>query len=161
MSAPKLRPGTPMEVRPGENGQEARTPASRWHRAKQWWLRHHLTREDNGEWRDESGWGGRRTRVERRGRRTGLSREELREDVRLAQHAQQLREEAVTKGGKEERARFYGTGEFAGAGAGAEESKITVAKAERARAAYEAEQAAEYAASRRRTRAEFRLPWEG
>lgn len=121
-----------------------------------------MTREDDGEWADESGWGGRRHRVERTGRRSGVSREQLREDMRAGQHAQDLRAEAATVGGREERARWYGTGEFAGAGrnVGGGERRTTVSDAERQREAHELEEAEKWSGRRRRSEAAFRLPWE-
>lgn len=170
MGAPKLKPGTLMQQRTAGDEKELRTldrgpgekprPRSMWHRAR-WWLHHHLSREDSGEWEDTTGWGRQRSTVARRSRRSGLSREQLREDVRAGQHAQELRAEAATVGGKEERARFYGTGEF-GASGGGEERRITVADAERQREQHELEEAHRWAGRRRRqpVRAEFRLPWE-
>src|SRR4051812_46666568 len=107
MGAPRLKPGTPMHVRGAGDDAEARTPPSHWHRVK-WWLRHHLDREDDGEWRDDSGWRGHRAGA-RRAR--GLSRRELREDMAIAQHAQDLRAEDVSGGNRTELRAFYGQGE--------------------------------------------------
>lgn len=140
-----------MQTRSGPGGLEARTPHSKWHRVLQWWGRHHLDREDNGEWRDERGraWG-RVTPV----RRGGSGREQLRQDVRLGKHAQDLRAEAVTYGGREELRDYYGRGEQMGRGT---ERRITGARAEAHLAAYEREQADAYK-RRRATRRPFWLP---
>lgn len=168
MSPPRLAPGTPFERKAGTD--EVRTvtrttprrPVSKFHHAGRWWLRHHLDRDESGEWRDESGWGGHRSGP---ARVRGLTREDVRADMRLAQHAQDLRAEAVTLGGREETARFYGRGEFAGRGevGGIErtERRILVGDAERTRSAYELEQAARYAGRRRRGEAAIRRARRG
>jgi hypothetical protein len=111
--APRLKPGTGFHLRGSGEGIEGRTEVSRWHRVIAWWGRHHLDREDNGEWRDESGWHGGGGTV---GPAGGHSRADRRDDLRLARHAQSLREEEYTKGGRVERQMFYGGGEHMGAG---------------------------------------------
>lgn len=113
MGAPRLAPGTPMHTRAAADGLDARTNRSKWHSVVRWWApgRHHMTREDDGTWKDNSGWGAHRVADVTELRRVGrYTREQRREELRLAQHAQNLREEAYTHGGKTERAEFYGSG---------------------------------------------------
>lgn len=153
---PRLAPGTPMQARnagAGERGEartltrtEPRRPVSSWHTVR-WWRLHHMDRTGGGEWRDDSGWAGQRAAPPVR-RRIGNSRAQLREDVRLAQHAQDLRAEAATMGGREETQRFYGRGEY-GVSGGGTERRITTSRADADRAAYEAEQADRYSGRRR------------
>jgi hypothetical protein len=107
--APKLRPGTGFHMRTRSgHSPEARTDRSQWHTVLRWWGGHHLDRADDGEWRDNSGWG-----VERAAGatfRTGSARAARREDARLAKHAQDLRLEAYAMGGREETQAFFGRG---------------------------------------------------
>lgn len=146
-NAPKLAPGTEMQTRRTARGIEARTRRSKWHRVLQWWGRHHLDRDPDGEWRDNQAiaWG----RVT--GPAARATRADLRADIRLGKHAQDLRAEAVTMGGKSELRDFYGQGEAMGRGI---ERRLTAVMAERQRADYEREQREAY--ERRRRRAKVR-----
>jgi hypothetical protein len=127
-----------MEVRGAEPNVEAHTPPSKWHRVRQWWARHWLNRTNSGQWAEKSdGWG----RTRGKAKTGGLTRAQLRDEIRLGQHAQQLREEATTLGGREERAAFYGHGEHMGRG---EERKLQIARYERELAAHEAAERARY-----------------
>lgn len=140
--APKLKPGTPMSARGKDPNIEARTQRSKWHRIRQWWVRHHMTRDAAGEWADTTGWGNKRERAASvHGPAQGVSRATLREDMALGRHAQNLREEADTKGGREERAAYYGTGEHMGRGT---ERRTNAAEAERQRQAHEAAERQKY-----------------
>jgi hypothetical protein len=109
VGAPKLRPGTGFHLRERPDGIEGRTDRSKWHRVLQWWGGHHLDRDDDGEWRDEGkGWGAnQRAQV---GPVRGFTRASRREDLALSAHAQALRAEAHTMGGREETAGYFGTG---------------------------------------------------
>jgi hypothetical protein len=151
MTAPKLKPGTPMNVRGSAPNIEAKTPRSHWHRVIQWWGKHWLTRRADGEWADGSGWGGKRTRATHKPAKAGQAREARRDDMRAARHAQTLREESLAYGGKEEIAAFYGTGrEHRGHGT---ERKIKVTAADVDQDEADALEADRRAAARRRARA--------
>lgn len=159
---PKLKPGTPMQTRRRDGEEEARTPASRWHTIR-WWLRHHMTRDAEGEWDDTTGWkaerkrhAGESVRKVSRAKLTG-TRAAYREEARLAQHAQELRAEAVTgvsagerknggrsrqAKGKEERDAYFGRGEYRGAGV--ERRELAGDAAYREQQRYEAQQQHEW-----------------
>lgn len=110
-----------------------------------------MDRENDGEWRDESGWGAARAEVRSAGgptRARGMTRAEQRADMRLAAHAQALRAEASTMGGAEETRAFYGDENVAGADV--RERRIRVSRLEADRAAYESEAALRYAGRRAR-----------
>lgn len=127
-----------MHTRAASDGLDARTNRSKWHSVLRWWApgRHHMTREDDGTWKDSSGWGSERGTMTgyRAHRQTRAAR---RDELRLAQHAQDLREEAYTHGGREERAQFYGTGrEHLGAGLERRHRSSAADTAERLEQAY-------------------------
>lgn len=102
-----------------------------WHSAR-WWDNHHETRDRCGEYgaaegaecsaNHNHGWRTSRRGREAMNRRRGGEREQLRENARLAQHAQEGRAEAYSRGYKRERAAFYGSGKEAAAEGG--EAKI-------------------------------------
>lgn len=127
-----------MQVRGAKPNEQAKTPPSKWHTVRRWWAHHWLERDAGGEWKSK--WG--RSSAPRRRRAKGSARERRREDARIARHAQDVRAEATTKGGKEEAARYYGTGEHAGRGAGRVEKRIRVSDADAAERAPERRRAA-------------------
>lgn len=140
-----------------------------WHSLK-WWTGHHHARSKCGQYadhdgaacnRDEHGTGearlhrqlaaeaARHDRDREARRKQSLkgngSRAQLREDVRLSQHAQKLREERSAMGYKTETAAFYGSDKVA-ASSDAERRQLQADadKEARARAAHDREEAARY-----------------
>ena len=133
---------------PGTVTDGHRAKSGRWFSAA-WWRGHWDARDDDGEYASVEQLASGRDRAEKRHHRQMKAeaardeqrraekrrapapgrREQLREDVRLAQHDQRLRAEAQSRGYKRETAAFYGSAKEAAAEHS--ERRLTAAQADR------------------------------